>query len=140
MENPTYIFERTALYYETDQMKIVHHSNYIRWFEEARIAYMNSAGLPYSKMEELGVMIPVLGVDCEYKKPVRFDQKVLIYVKITEFTGVKLVIEYEVRDRETGDLHITGHSKHCFVKADSFRPVRLSKDYPEMAEIFTVKQ
>ena len=62
----------------------------------------------------------------------------LIYVKITEFSGVKLIIEYEVRDKESGELHITGHSKHCFVKAENFRPVRLSKDYPEMAKIFMV--
>lgn len=138
MENPTYIFERTALYYETDQMKIVHHSNYIRWFEEARIAYMADAGLPYSLMEEKGIMIPVLSVGCEYKKPVKFDQKVQIFLKIAKFTGTKLLIEYEVRDKETGDLHITGNSGHCFVKADTFRPVRLTKDYPDMAKIFMV--
>ena len=138
MENPTYIFERTALYYETDQMAIVHHSNYIRWFEEARIAYMKDKGLPYSRMEELGVMIPVMGVDCKYGKPVKFEQTVLIYLKITEFSGAKLEIEYEVRDKITGDIHVTGHSKHCFVKADTFRPIRLKKDHPEMAEIFEV--
>lgn len=136
MENPNYIYERTACYYETDQMKIIHHSNYIRWFEEARIAYMESAGFPYSKMEEMGVMIPVLGVDCQYLKPVRFGQTVLIYVKIKEFSGVKLIIEYEVRDKNSGELHITGGSKHCFVKSDSFKPVRLSRSYPEMAKIF----
>ena len=60
----------------------------------------------------------------------------LIYLKITEFNGAKLEIEYEVCDKETGNIHITGHSKHCFVKSDTFRPIRLKKDYPEMAEIF----
>lgn len=136
MENPSYVFERTALYYETDQMAIVHHSNYIRWFEEARIAYMKNKGLPYSRMEELGVMIPVMGVDCKYHRPVKFEQTVLIYLKIAEFNGAKLEIEYEVCDKETGNIHITGHSKHCFVRSDTFRPIRLKKDYPEMAEIF----
>ncbi len=136
MENPSYIFERTALYYETDQMAIVHHSNYIRWFEEARIAFMKDKGYPYSRMEQMGVMIPVVGVDCKYLKPVKFEQTMLIYLKITEFNGIRLEIEYEVCDKETGVVHITGHSKHCFVKADTFRPVRLKKDYPEMAEIF----
>lgn len=138
MENPTYIFERTALYYETDQMKIVHHSNYIRWFEEARIAYMADAGLPYSLMEEKGIMIPVLSVSCEYKKPVKFDQQVQIFLKIAKFTGTKLIIEYEVRDKATESLHITGSSGHCFVNADTFRPVRLTKDHPDMAKIFMV--
>ena len=58
------IYRRKALYYETDQMKIVHHSNYIRWFEEVRTEYLESRGFPYAKMDELGVMIPVLSVDC----------------------------------------------------------------------------
>ena len=64
-----YTFERTAKYYETDQMGIVHHSNYIRWFEEARIELMNYVGLPYRQMEENGILIPVLGVTCNYKHP-----------------------------------------------------------------------
>lgn len=51
-----YTFERTAKYYETDQMGIVHHSNYIRWFEEARIELMNHVGLPYRQMEENGIL------------------------------------------------------------------------------------
>lgn len=51
-------YERTAHYYETDRMGIIHHSNYIRWFEETRIHYLDKAGYPYSEMEKDGVMIP----------------------------------------------------------------------------------
>ena len=55
-------YERSVYYYETDQMKIVHHSNYIRWFEEARIYWMEKMGMPYNKMEELGIIIPVVDI------------------------------------------------------------------------------
>lgn len=139
MENTAIIFERKAKYYETDQMGIVHHSNYIRWFEEARIEYMSRKGYPYSKMEEMGVMIPVTEVDCKYRTPVKFDQEVLIHTGIDLFDGLRLTIAYEVRDKETDKLLVTGHSKHCFVNAKTFRPIRLNKEHPEMAEIFILE-
>ncbi len=136
MEKPDEIYERKVMYYETDRMRIVHHSNYIRWFEEARLYYMEKRGLPYEKMEENGVMIPVLSVDCRYHVPVKFGQTVLILCRITLFTGTKLGVEYEVRDKESGTLHVTGHSEHCFVDAEHFRPLSLTRKHPEMAEIF----
>ena len=138
MEKTSIIFPRKPNYYETDKMGIVHHSNYIRWFEEARIAYMEEKGYPYEKMEEMGVMIPVTGVDCKYKIPVKFGQEVLIYTKIDFFDGIRLTISYEIRDKLTDNVHITGHSGHCFVDAGTFRPIRLNKAHPEMAEIFTI--
>lgn len=133
---PDEIYERKVNYYETDRMQIVHHSNYIRWFEEARLYYMENRNLPYAEMEKKGVMIPVLSVDCHYHVPVRFGQTVLILCKIALFTGTKLRVEYEVRDKESGVLHVTGSSEHCFVNAETFRPLRLTKNYPEMAKIF----
>ena len=136
MGNTSFEYERTAHYYELDAMGIVHHSNYIRWFEEVRVAYMTDRGYPYSRMESEGVMIPVLAVDCKYKIPVKFGQTVIIRGKIDLFDGLRLNVSYEITDKETGKLHVTGHTEHCFVKADSFRPVRLNKTHPEMAEIF----
>ena len=136
MGNTSFEYERVPFYYETDKMGIVHHSNYIRWFEEVRIAYMEDRGYPYSRMESEGVMIPVLGVDCKYKIPVKFGQPVLIRGKIDLFDGLRLNVSYEIVDKETGKIHVTGHTEHCFVQSDSFRPLRLTKTHPEMAEIF----
>ena len=59
---------REPFYYETDQMGIIHHSNYIRWFEEARVALLEHLDFSYKKIEEQGIIIPVLGVSCEYKR------------------------------------------------------------------------
>lgn len=54
-------------YYETDQMGVVHHSNYIRWFEEARVFFMDQMGFGYDKMEKSGVSSPVIEARCAYR-------------------------------------------------------------------------
>ncbi len=66
---------RSAYYYETDRMDIVHHSNYVRWLEESRVEMMEKMGFPFSKLEAMGVMVPVLSVQTEYFYPVRFGDK-----------------------------------------------------------------
>ena len=66
------MYRRKVFYYETDQMGIVHHSNYIRWFEEARIDYMEQLGLGYDKMEEQGIISPVLSVEASYLRMLLF--------------------------------------------------------------------
>ena len=136
MNKPEYYYERKVNYYETDKMGIVHHSNYIRWFEEARVEYMEARGYTYSKMESEGVMIPVLYADCRYRTPARFGQTVVIHVWVEKFEGAKMDGAYEVNDKETGQLIVTGHTGHCFVDAVSFRPLRIRKAHPEMAAIF----
>ena len=68
---------RQVTYYETDQMGAVHHSNYIRWFEEARVEFMRGIGLSYRAMEEEGVQVPVVSVSCKYRSPSTFDDVVV---------------------------------------------------------------
>jgi acyl-CoA thioester hydrolase len=129
------LYVRRANYYETDKMGIIHHSNYIRWFEEARIHYMEEIGCPLKEVEDMGIMIPVLSVDCQYKTMVRYGDTVNIYTKITRFTGVKMTVSYRVLDSESGELRCTGETGHCFLNAD-YRPVRMKREYPELYEIF----
>ena len=128
-------FERKVNYYETDRMGIVHHSNYIRFFEESRNYYMEENGLPYEKIEEAGILIPVLSVEAEYKKPFRFGETMVITEWMTAFLQVKFEIAYEISNKETGEVHITGRSRHCFVD-EQLKPVRLKKDYPEIYQVF----
>lgn len=124
-------YTRKVAYYETDQMGIVHHSNYIRWFEEARIDFLSQIGLPYSKMEEEGIMIPVLSAACEYKNAMRFGQRFQITLRIVSFSGVKFCVLYEVTDADTGKLHATGESGHCFV-TNAMIPIRMKKEHPDI--------
>ncbi len=128
-------FTRKAFYYETDGMGIVHHSNYIRWFEEARIWWLDEIGFGYEKMEEMGVMIPVLSVSCKYHSPVRFQDEFKVCMMICEFSGVRFKVAYKLYNLTTGKLSAEGESTHCFVSKD-FRPVRTKNDYPEIYRIF----
>ena len=108
-------YEHKTQYYETDQMGIIHHSNYIRWFEEARVDFMTQCGFSYQKMEEEGVISPVLSVSCEYKSMTHFGDTVVIETLIEKYNGVKLQLAYTVKDAATGEVRCTGKSSHCFL-------------------------
>ncbi|BCJ96418.1 hypothetical protein acsn021_39870 [Anaerocolumna cellulosilytica] len=125
---------RTAMYYETDQMGIIHHSNYIRWFEEARLDYLNQIHLNYNGLEELGILIPVLSVNCEYKYSVRFNETVKIIPVIETFNGVKMQISYQILDAATNTIRTTGASTHCFVTKD-MKPVNMKKYFRDIYDI-----
>lgn len=128
-------YQRRAQYYETDQMGIIHHSNYIRWFEEARMRFMEEVGFSYAMVEAMGIIIPVLSVQCEYRTMVHYNDVVDIYTKITKFTGVKMTVSYRVFDHETGELRCTGESSHAFLDK-AYKPIRMKKEYPALYEIF----
>ncbi|MDE5933847.1 MAG: acyl-CoA thioesterase [Lachnospiraceae bacterium] len=128
-------YEHQAQYYETDQMGIIHHSNYIRWMESARIWWMQQAGIDYGKMEEDGIVSPVVSVSCQYKSMVHFGDTVLIAIKIEKYNGVKLSLSYRVTDKESGGLRMTGSSEHCFMDRGGHL-VSLKKKYPDYDEAF----
>ena len=94
-------YQRKVHYYETDQMGIVHHSNYIRWFEEARIDLMEQMGLGYEKMEEAGIISPVLSVQADYLRMMHFGDTFQIRCFIKEYNGIKLTVGYEVINEAT---------------------------------------
>jgi acyl-CoA thioester hydrolase len=127
-------YERKVQYYETDKMGIVHHSNYIRWFEEARIDYMEQAGAGYQEMEEEGIISPVLEVSCKYKTMARFPERFQIKVKMLEFNGIRMRLGYEVKDAETGEVRCIGETAHCFLDGN-YRPISLKKSFPEWYQI-----
>ncbi len=123
--------EHTVQYYETDQMKVVHHSNYIRWFEEARIDVFEQIGLGYKHMEEMGIISPVVSVQAQYKTMARFYDVVDVEVRFVKYTGIRLSIEYVVRDRATGEIRCTGQSEHCFID-ESGKIISLKRSYPDI--------
>lgn len=122
-------YEYQAQYYETDQMGIIHHSNYIRWFESARIWYMQQIGVDYRDMEDMGIISPVLEVHCVYKSMVHFGDTVEIWPKVEKYNGIKLELSYTVRDKETQELRTCGNSLHCFLDREG-RPLSLKKACP----------
>ncbi|MHB1452628.1 MAG: acyl-CoA thioesterase [Saccharofermentanales bacterium] len=128
-------YKHKVQYYETDQMGVVHHSNYIRWFEESRTDLMEQFGYGYHKAEERGIMIPVLEVSCRYHSMVRYGEEVYITQRIEHFNGVRMTLSYKIVDAATGELRTTGESRHCFVGA-GFRPVSLLKAEKELYDRF----
>ena len=85
----TYPYIHKAQYYETDQMGVIHNSNYFRWFEEARTYFMETIGVPYAKMEALGMLIVVTASSCEYKRPVYYGDKAVIHQGLFFITGIR---------------------------------------------------
>lgn len=125
-------YEHECKYYETDQMGIIHHSNYIRFMEEARVDFLEKAGFPFDKIEEGGVYSPVVGVTCDYKKMSRFTDVLRIHVSVKEYRGVKLVIQYDMYEKESGELRARGTSSHCFTSKETGKIVLLRKVMPKL--------
>ncbi len=129
------VWERKINYYETDGMGIVHHSNYIRYLEEARCYWLDSYQMPYSAFEKQGIDIPVLAVNCEYKHHVTFDDIIQIKVFIKEYNGVRMTIGYDVRDKKNGNTVILAETKHCFTNKN-LKAINLKKYLPEFDKKF----
>ncbi len=127
------IYIRRANYYETDKMGIVHHSNHIRYFEEARIFFMKSIGCDVAEMEENGIIIPNVDAYARYYSPIRFDDEVEIEVKLVKFTGAVMGFDYIARHKGSEKTASAGHTEHCFVNS-AFRPMSLKRKYPEYFE------
>ena len=125
------VFKREINYYETDKMQVVHHSNYIRYLEECRMDFMRQIGFDYAKMEQSGIMVPVLSVSCNYKNPARFGETICIVPKVERMHGVKYEMSYRIYSEDFSVLHNEAASAHCFVDLD-FKPIRLKKEYPEL--------
>lgn len=132
MTEPYY---RKINYYETDQMGIVHHSNYPRILEECRLDYMEKIGFPYKKMEEMGIIIPVLEIHCYYRQSIKYDDEVYVYPNITKLTPVRFEMEYKMYDKSKEKLLHTAVTAHCFVDSE-FRPMNLKRRFPEVYEMF----
>lgn len=124
-------YVRKVQYYETDRMGIAHHSNYIRWMEEARTDALDQIGLPYDKIERAGILIPVLGVSCDYRISFRYSEGFRVKVIPKKFNGIKMSLRYEIYGQEDGKLHAAGETSHCFLDR-KMKPVHMKRDYPEI--------
>ena len=109
-------YRHTVQYYETDRMGIVHHSNYIRWMEEARVDYLS----------------PATYLDAKYKQTTTFPDVISIQVTLTQFTGVRLRLHY-VMTKEGGPVVFEGNSEHCFQDQQG-HILRLRKAFPAFAQ------
>lgn len=125
-------YTHVVQYYETDKMGITHHSNYIRWMEEARVDFLAQSGWDYAKLEEMGIVSPVLSVSCDFKHPTTFSDRVTIHAAVKEFSGVKLRFRYEMKNQDGVEVCV-GTSVHAFLNTEG-KPIRMKREYPELFE------
>ena len=128
-------YRHTVQYYETDKMGIAHHSNYIRWMEEARVDLLSKIGWDYDRLEALGVFSPVTAVECRFRHSCTFADAVDIAITAESFSGVRLRLKYAMTGAD-GTLLCEAASEHVFLNAVG-KPIRMNKQYPELYRILT---
>ncbi|MDQ1233310.1 acyl-CoA thioester hydrolase [Paenibacillus sp. SORGH_AS306] len=142
-------------YQENDPMGVVYHTNYLNWFELGRTEMIRDLGFRYRDMEAAGLLLPLIDASLSYGHPARYDDRVAIYTRITEFSKLRIDYEYKIHlldehDTSVGDSSSSGErpifkadevlpgepltsgsTRHVWVNKD-FKPVRLDKQVPAL--------
>lgn len=111
-------------YHHTDQMGIVHHSNYIKFFEVARTEWLRAVGMTYAEMERRGVMMPIIEVQVKYKQPAYYDELITVRATVNEVPMARMRFEYEIFG-EDGRSIATGMTALGFIDSVTRRPHRV---------------
>ncbi|MDG1052060.1 MAG: thioesterase family protein [Flavobacteriaceae bacterium] len=119
MENKINFFVR---YSETDQMSFVYHGNYVKYFEMGRIDWLNKLGFSYKKMEEDGILLPVIDLKINFKKSALFDDKLSLTTKLVKTPSYMIEFDYKISRNE--QLITTGYTKLIFLNAKTNKPMR----------------
>ena len=126
-------YTRKVNYYETDRMGIVHHSNYIRYFEEARLDFMEKAGFDYFLLEQDGIISPVLETTCRHSAMLHYGEAFIIETTLTFVGNVKYSFSYIMTNAKTGEKIASGTSTHCFLN-EEYKIISLKRVKPEIFE------
>jgi acyl-CoA thioester hydrolase len=134
-------------YQETDQMGVVYHANYMNWFEIGRTELIRELGLPYKRLEEAGLFLPVIELTSKFRAPARYDDEVAVWTRIVEFSTLTIRFESEIRmavtsqelsvkpadpiQLPTGELLVSGGTKHIWLNR-SWKPVRIHSEAPDL--------
>lgn len=130
------MYTHKVQYYETDKMGVTHHSNYVRFMEEARTDFLEKIGYGYDRMEREGVISPVVSVSCDYKKTTTYADEIFIDVRVCELSAARISLLYEMKCG--GDTVCVGKSSHCFLSKEGkilFIKRELPEFYAKMAEM-----
>ena len=123
-----YTYQHEVKYYECDRMGITHHSNYVRFMEEARVDLLDRIGFGFDQVEAEGIVSPVISISCNYKHPTTFKDRIDIQTEVHLIGDLKFEFSYEMR---VGDrLVCTAQSTHCFMEHN--RPVVIAKRLPQL--------
>ena len=129
-------YQHEVKYYECDRMGVTHHSNYVRFMEEARVDYLDQLGYGFDKVEAEGVVSPVVTINCNFKSPTTFKDLIEIKVWVSRLSELKFDFTYEMKVGER--LVCTAQSSHCFT--ENGKPVAISKRLPALYEAICKEQ
>ena len=121
-------YRHEVKYYECDRMGITHHSNYVRFMEEARVDWMDQMDYGFDRMEAEGVVSPVVAIDCRYRHTTTFKDVIQIEVHVAETSALKISFLYTMTCN--GKTVCTATSTHCFLEEG--KPVSLEQRFPEL--------
>ena len=121
----------TVRYAETDQMGIVHHSNYPVWFEMGRTDLFKKIGFQYSKIEGKGILLPLTDMCCRFEKPAKYEDTIVIQTYISMLTHVRVGFYYEVYNRDTRTLLAAGETNHGWTDKQ-LTPIKIEKLFPDL--------
>lgn len=124
----------TARYSETDQMGIIHHSNYAVWFEAGRTDFLKKAGIPNKEIEEQGVLLPLYEMNCKFKSPARFEDEIIVKTKLEYIGKVRIVFSYQVLNAKDGSVLTTGETKHAWTNK-FLKPVNAQLLIPDIYDV-----
>ncbi|MBQ8026030.1 MAG: acyl-CoA thioesterase [Oscillospiraceae bacterium] len=132
---------RRVRYYETDRMGVVHHSNYLRFLEDARMDWISAKIMSYREMEKMGIIIPAVSAEEHFKGFLRFDDPFSVEVRLVEYTGARIGFVYEIRNTDTGEVCYTGKSQHYFSPDGNqpgleYGPMSIKRKFPELHRKF----
>lgn len=121
----------TVRYAETDKMGIAHHSNYAIWYEAARTDLIKKIGITYTDMENIGVAVPLVELQCKYINAAYYEDELTIETKLTKISPVRMEFEYKVYKEGSEKPINTGRTVHAMVNKE-FRPVNVKKNFSDL--------
>ena len=125
-------------YADTDQMGVVYYANFFVYFERVRNELLRNMDLPYTSLEADGLMLPVSSAHCDYKVPAKYDDMLSIEASITEMKGCRMFVENKVFNQD-GVLLVSGGTTHCFVSAETRKPIKIPTEIIERFENYSEK-
>ncbi|TYQ12981.1 UNVERIFIED_CONTAM: acyl-CoA thioester hydrolase [Acetivibrio alkalicellulosi] len=121
-------------YAETDQMGVVHHSNYPIWFELARTEYIKNLGMSYSQIEKRGFLLPLIELNCKYKSAARYEDELIVRTSVKELTFTRLIFHYEASKKIDNSLVSIGETTHVWTDKN-LKPLNIKKHAPDIYQL-----
>ncbi len=123
------VTEHHVNFYDTDAMAVVHHANYIRWFEIGRVEYLRALGITLGELMDDGYVFPIIEVEAKYHESSHFDDVLLIETTAESLTRVKMAFTYRILRKNDGAVLVTGHSLNVFTSQETGHITRLPDKY-----------